>query len=90
MVKLLGVCTTVESPIAIVMEYVDGGTLSTLLHSEIELPWPLRLGIAEEIIKGIDVLHSHLPQVFIEISFYVGLTRVYRRSFTGTSSQVTF
>lgn len=63
-VKLIGVCTAMP-PISLVMEYVDGGNLASLLHSELELPWIIRLAIVEEIAMGIHVLHSHIPEVSI-------------------------
>lgn len=60
---MIGVCS---KPIAIVMEFVDGGCLSTLLHdNNVELSWPVRLTMAAEIAQGIKVLHSHSPQVCI-------------------------
>lgn len=68
-VKLVGVCT-VEPPLAIIMEYVDGGTLSALLHSNVELSWLSRLCMAEDIANGIEVLHSHIPQVFFFFFFH--------------------
>lgn len=64
-VKLLGVCTT-KPPIAVIMEFVTGGPLSTLLRNhEIELPWSIRLLMVEEIARGVYALHSNDPQVCI-------------------------
>lgn len=63
-VKLIAYCTQ-KPPFAIVMEWVDGGTLTQLLYSsEHDLPWQVRLIIAEEIAEGIQCLHLHEPPVF--------------------------
>lgn len=74
MVRLLGVCT-VKPPIAIIMEYVQGGSLMLLLHDmAAELPWNARLIMAYEIAQGIKILHSHTPQVhMIILSIYFNL-----------------
>jgi serine/threonine protein kinase len=62
-VSLFGACTQ-EPNLAFVMELMEGGSLSDLLHSkEIDLSWPVRLTMAEEIAKGIQVLHTNKPQV---------------------------
>lgn len=61
-VTLIGACTK-RPPYAIVMELMTEGTLSNLLYSMPPLQWIERLAIAEEIAKGIKVLHSCAPPV---------------------------
>lgn len=67
-VNLVGVCT---KPIAIIMEYVEGGSLSTLLRDDIELPWSIRLMMVGEIAQGIKALHLNVPQVFFYFHNYI-------------------
>jgi len=61
-VNFLGACTE-ENHMALVMELMSGGTLSSLLRSQNELPWALRLKMLEEIARGINVLHSNKPTI---------------------------
>jgi hypothetical protein len=44
------------------MELMEGGTLTHVLRTK-ELPWSVRLAMAEDIAKGIQVLHSSKPIV---------------------------
>lgn len=61
-VSLFGACTK-DPNVALVMELMEGGTLSDLLAEDIELHWNTRLLIAIDIARGIQVLHSNKPQV---------------------------
>lgn len=45
------------------MEFVDGETLANLLYSEQDIPWQIRLTLAEEIVEGIKCLHENKPLV---------------------------
>lgn len=64
-VKLLGACTHPEIDAAVlVMEFMEGGTLNQLLHSDEPLSWEERLQMLEDIVWGVKELHSHHPQVF--------------------------
>lgn len=63
-VSLFGACTA-DPHIAIVMELMEGGSLSELLATDGELPWSTRLLMAGDIARGIQVLHSSKPQVSI-------------------------
>ncbi|MFA6301705.1 MAG: protein kinase [Legionella sp.] len=58
-VNLLGVTRLVERD-ALVMEYVDNGTLEYHLHEKQPgLPWDNSIQICREMIKGLAFLHSH-------------------------------
>lgn len=62
-VTFYGACLN-EDWLAIVMEYISLGSLYRLLHLEkVELSWSDRLSIALQIIKGINYLHKHQPQI---------------------------
>lgn len=80
-VELIAVCIQ-KPPLALVMEFVNGGTLSQLLYSDLELPWQIRLALAEEIALGIADLHSHTPQVWQSPHIYIP-TWVGKRAFLG-------
>jgi len=54
-----------EPNVAMVMELMKGGTLASLLHSDIKLTWGEKLLMLEEIAIGIKVLHSNQPMVCI-------------------------
>jgi serine/threonine protein kinase len=49
-------------PYALVMEYMPGGSLFNLLHSQKELPMAIRHRIALDVAKGLAFLHQHPPQ----------------------------
>jgi serine/threonine protein kinase len=67
----------VEPNFAIVMELMEGGTLSDLLCSkDIELPWSVRLAMAKDIAMGIQVLHSHHPRNVCPYSIYLFIFRI--------------
>jgi len=55
-VQLFGVC--LEPECCIVMEYMGGGSLYKMLHSEEELSWTLRWRIALDIGQGLAHLHA--------------------------------
>lgn len=61
-VSLFGACTK-EPHVGIVMELMEGGSLSDLLADEVELSWTTRLLMAADIARGIQVLHSNKPLV---------------------------
>jgi|GEM_PF-1882955 len=56
-VSLFGICF--EPEFCIVMEYMSGGSLYSLLHSNEELTWSLRLRMAMDITKGLAYLHDN-------------------------------
>ena len=39
-------------------QYINGGNLEQLLESEMPLPWGVRLGLALDIARGLEYLHS--------------------------------
>lgn len=57
-VLLKGISLT---PYALVMEYMHGGSLFNLLHSQTSLPWAMRQQVALDVAKGLAFLHSHQP-----------------------------
>lgn len=59
-VRLEGVCL---SPYALVMEYMPGGSLFDLLHSQKTLPLSMRLKIMLDIGEGVALLHSQTPPI---------------------------
>ena len=40
---IYGACVVQKTELWIVMEYMEGGSLYEVLHSDVELPWDLRL-----------------------------------------------
>lgn len=63
LVKLIGV-SSLAFPMYMIMEYVSGGTLYDLLHSDIsddDLDWALRIRLALDIAQGMYYLHSTTP-----------------------------
>ena len=50
-------CSPGASKAYIVMEYVDGGSISTLLEKVGKLPWDLALFVAEEALRGLGAAH---------------------------------
>jgi len=61
-VNFIGACLE-EPNVALVMELMTGGSLSSLLRSSVELSWVQRLEMLEEIAMGINVLHSNIPTI---------------------------
>src|SRR5262249_49331133 len=61
-VILKGFCLT---PYALVMEYMHGGSLFNVLHSQAILPWSIRHRIALDIAKGLAFLHNHQPEMIV-------------------------
>lgn len=45
------------------MEFVEGGTLQNILHSDVLLPWSIRLQMVQDIACGIHALHHHDQRV---------------------------
>ena len=39
-------------------QYINGGNLEQLLESETPLPWGVRLGLALDVARGLEYLHS--------------------------------
>ena len=63
LVILMGVCL---EPFSIIMEFVNAGTLHTLLHNDAilgEMPYPLMVKIAHDIAKGMEFLHGITPPI---------------------------
>jgi serine/threonine protein kinase len=52
-----------EPSIGIVMEYVPGGDLHSLLKKQIGLSWFMKLRIMLEIAQGMNVLHRMVPPI---------------------------
>ncbi|XP_066264923.1 receptor-interacting serine/threonine-protein kinase 2-like [Branchiostoma lanceolatum] len=59
-VSLLGVC--LEPHFAIVMPYMENGSLAELLR-DVDVPWALRWRMAHEISLGMTFLHCQNPQI---------------------------
>ncbi|KAI8484969.1 hypothetical protein Bbelb_373760 [Branchiostoma belcheri] len=59
-VSLLGVC--LEPHFAIVMPYMENGSLARLLR-DVDVPWALRWRMAHEISLGMTFLHYQNPQI---------------------------
>jgi serine/threonine protein kinase len=58
-VTLMGVvCNDPASPLCIVTEFVDGGSLETLLRSQLQLNWPMILHLCQGICAGMFHLHE--------------------------------
>jgi serine/threonine protein kinase len=58
-VALMGiVCNDPASPLCIVTEFVDGGSLETLLRSQLQLNWPMILHLCQGICAGMFHLHE--------------------------------
>jgi serine/threonine protein kinase len=57
-VCLLGVCADPGVPLCIVTEYVEGGSLESLLRSQQQLNWPMILHICQGICAGMFHLHE--------------------------------
>ncbi len=55
-VQLYGIC--VEGKLALIMEYLENGSLDKFLKKAYELPWPRRYSIAADIGKGLAYLHD--------------------------------
>lgn len=63
-VKLLGACYHPETRAPVlIMEFVEGGSLRQLLLSSVDLSWRERLHMLEDVVKGVQILHSHNPPV---------------------------
>eukprot|EP01087_Luapelamoeba_hula_P008454 TRINITY_DN2105_c1_g1_i2.p1 TRINITY_DN2105_c1_g1~~TRINITY_DN2105_c1_g1_i2.p1 ORF type:complete len:1492 (+),score=226.36 TRINITY_DN2105_c1_g1_i2:221-4696(+) len=61
-IRLIGVCS--KQPLALVMEFANGGTLTQLLQDHAKrLTWRTRLTIALQIARGMDVLHAVSPPI---------------------------
>ena len=56
-VNLLALCLE-EGHFALVLEYMEGGSLYQLLHSEIVLPWNQRIDMAMQLVAGVMYLHG--------------------------------
>lgn len=54
-VRLFGVCL---KPNSLVLEYMPKGTLSTLLKSKEQIPWPCAMQIGIDIAQGLSYLHQ--------------------------------
>lgn len=58
LVRLFGIVEEENRPPMLVMEHGANGSLYTFLHSELEISWPHRLKLAEELARGLAYLHS--------------------------------
>lgn len=56
-VQLLGTCIY-KHPYALVTQYLTGGSLYHLLHSEKVPPWEIRMNIILDVVSGLGYLHS--------------------------------
>ncbi|KAL7645541.1 UNVERIFIED_CONTAM: hypothetical protein RMT77_003927 [Armadillidium vulgare] len=63
-VLLMGVCTTATRPFML-LEFLSGGTLHTLIHSKTRerLDHAAYFAIAKDVAQGLNYLHKHDPQV---------------------------
>lgn len=57
-VRLMAACLE-QGNFALVMEYMTGGSLHTLLISDVELPWDRRIDMAMQIVAGVVFLHAN-------------------------------
>ncbi|XP_019637953.1 PREDICTED: phytosulfokine receptor 1-like [Branchiostoma belcheri] len=60
-ISLLGVC--LKPHFAIVMPYMENGSLAELLLRDVDVPWALRWRMAHEISLGMTFLHCQNPQI---------------------------
>ena len=60
-VQFLGACF--EPEFCLITEYMDRGSLFSVLHSDRELKWEVRLQFAIDIAKGLLYLHSRSPPI---------------------------
>ncbi len=58
LVRFLGLVRIDSHPAMLVMEYGAKGSLYHYLHSEEDIPWGLRLRMAEELARGLAYLHQ--------------------------------
>lgn len=57
-VRLMAACLE-QGNFSLVMEYMTGGSLHTLLISDVELPWDRRIDMAMQIVAGVVFLHAN-------------------------------
>lgn len=63
-VRAIGTCA---DRCALIMELMAEGNLACLLHSDKELSWSVAINLVEDIAMGLNVLHSNIPVVSIEL-----------------------